>query len=184
MALPFTLLSACKEAKGIWRQIKYLSVQGKPFHLFLLSFPAPLWKCLLLSTCLERHSRNSRTIIPTPYQSLILPVPQGRDLLLGVSTNKATWLLTPRHPGYWRKCRITYKKKKITFIWRMFWCFCPASAQNFTVTPQSCFKLSRHVPVDGVSVVYHTLMCAGYTQSAVNSLWAQYSSSLGRKARA
>lgn len=70
------------------------------FHLLLLSFPAPLWKCLLLSTCLESHSRNSRMIIPTPYQSLILPVPRGRDLLLGVPTNKATWLLTPRHPGY------------------------------------------------------------------------------------
>ncbi|RLV90042.1 hypothetical protein DV515_00014575 [Chloebia gouldiae] len=28
------------------------------------------------------------------------PVPQGRDLLLRVSTNKVTWLQTPRHPGY------------------------------------------------------------------------------------
>lgn len=114
----------------------------------------------------ERQDDHSNTLSePDPPRATGQgSAPQSVHEQSDVATNAKTSRLLKEMQNHLKK------KKKITFIWRMFWCFCPASAQNFMVTPPSSFKLSRRVPVDGVSVVYHTLTCAGYTQSAVNSL--------------
>lgn len=62
------------------------------------------------------------------------------------------------------------KKKKSLLFGACSGVFAPLLRRILWLTPPSSFKLSRRVPVDVVSVVYRTLTCAGYTQSAVNSL--------------